>query len=54
MSSLLHSDFSSWGIWALSSPTRDGTEVPALGAWSLIHRTPREVPVCGASRGIYL
>ena len=27
-----HSGFSSWGIWALSSPTRDGTEVPCIGS----------------------
>lgn len=27
---------------------------PALGAWSLIHQTTREVPVFGASRVIYL
>ena len=28
-----------------SSPTRDGTRPPALGAWDLSHWTTREVPV---------
>ena len=43
------------GAFGLLVP-RPGMEPrsPALGAWSLIHWTPREVPVCGASRGIYL
>ena len=29
-----------------SSPTRDGIQAPALGAWSLTHWTTREVPKC--------
>ena len=32
------------GIWTLSSPTRDGTHPPALGAWNLSHWTAREAP----------
>ena len=28
-----------------SSPTRDRTQAPTLGAWSLSHWTPRKVPV---------
>ena len=31
----------------LSSPTRDGTQVPALEAWSLKNWTAREVPKVG-------
>ena len=31
-------------MWESSSLTRDRTQVPALGAWSLIHCTTRQVP----------
>ena len=32
-----------WGLWDLSSPTRDGTCVPFIGRWILSHRTTWEV-----------
>ena len=36
--------FSSWGMWDLSSPTRDWTATPFIGRQSLNHWTTREVP----------
>ena len=33
-----------WGMWDLSSPTRDGTQPPCIGRWSPNHWTAREVP----------
>ena len=32
-----------WGMWDLSSPTRDWTQTPCTGRWSLNHWTAREV-----------
>ena len=32
-----------WGIWGLSSPTRDGTHIPCFGGWSLNHWATRKV-----------
>ena len=37
--------FQLWGVWDLSSPTRDGTCTPCVGRWSLNHWTAREVPI---------
>ena len=34
-----------WGMWDLSSPTRDWTHTPCIGRQSLNHWTAREVPV---------
>ena len=36
--------FSPWGMWDLSSPTRDWTATPFIGRQSLNHWTTREVP----------
>ena len=36
-----------WGMWDLSSPTRDRTRTPCIGRRSLNHWTAREVPKCG-------
>ena len=33
-----------WGMWDLSSLTRDQTRTPCIGRWSLNHWTTREVP----------
>ena len=33
-----------WGMWDLSSPTRNWTCIPFIGRWSLSHWTTREVP----------
>ena len=33
-----------WGMWDLSSPTRDQTHTPCIGKRSLNHWTAREVP----------
>ena len=33
-----------WGVWDLSSPTRDRTLIPCIGRRSLNHWTTREVP----------
>ena len=33
-----------WGMWNLSSLTRDRTCTPCFGSWSLNHWTTREVP----------
>ena len=35
--------FWSWGMWDLSSRTRDQTHIPCTGRWSLNHWTSREV-----------
>ena len=35
--------FWSWGMWDLSSRTRDRTHIPCTGRWSLNHWTSREV-----------
>ena len=42
-SSLWHVGFSS-GMWDLSSPIKDRTQVPCTGRWILNHWTTREVP----------
>ena len=34
----------SCSVWESSSLTRDQTQAPALGAWTLSHQTIREVP----------
>ena len=34
---------SPWGMWYLSSPTRDWTHNPCSGRWSLNHWTTREI-----------
>ena len=36
--------FGLWGMWDLSSLTRDQTHTPCIGRWSLNHWTDREVP----------
>ena len=33
-----------YGMWDLSSPTRDGTQAPCIGRQILNHWTTREVP----------
>ena len=33
------------GMWDVSSPTRDGTNVPCVGRWILNHWSTRRVPV---------
>ena len=33
-----------WGMWGLSSPTRDWTHTPGIRRWSLNHWTTTEVP----------
>ena len=33
-----------WGVWDLSSPSRDRTPTPCIRRWSLSHWTTREVP----------
>ena len=38
--------FWSWGMWCLSSLTRDWTHTPCIGRWNLNHWTTREVPFC--------
>ena len=35
-----------WGMWDLSSPTRDRTRIPCTGRRSLNHWTARELPRC--------
>ena len=39
-----------WGMWSLSSPTRDRTRTPCIGRQSLNHWTTREVPHMGVLR----
>ena len=34
-----------WGMWDLSSPTRDQTPTPCIGRWSPNHWTTREGPL---------
>ena len=34
-----------WGMWDLSSQTRDWTHTPYFGTWSLNHWTTQEIPV---------
>ena len=36
--------FGLWGMWDLSSPTRDQTCTPCIDRWSLYYWTTREVP----------
>ena len=43
MASVLCFIFLAWGMWDLSSPTRDWTLTPCIGKWSLTHWTAREV-----------
>ena len=33
-----------WGMWDISTPTREGTQHPCIGRWSPNHWTAREVP----------
>ena len=33
-----------WGMWDISSPTRDWSHIPCIGGWSPNHWTAREVP----------
>ena len=45
-----------WGMWDLSSLTRDRTCILCIGRWSLNHWTAREVPITTVSedRGCHL
>ena len=38
-----------WGMWDLSSPTRDWTRTACIGTWSLNHWIVREVPAFSIS-----
>ena len=43
-----------WGMWDLSSSTRDWTHISCFGRWRLNHWTTKEVPVVAFGKEIYL